>query len=142
MIRLIRSAGLAAASAFLCLAGCGESAGPVDRERTVPVTGTVTYNGTPVADASVSLVPETPVGEAASKKGAFGKTDASGKFTLTTFEPGDGAVPGNYKVTVRKYEGETSTAAPQESDDYVPPEEVEDDTPSAAPKSLLPEKYS
>lgn len=133
---------LALASGMLatCLwsAGCGETA-KVTSEKTVPVTGTVTYNGQPVADATVTFVPETAPGEAASGRGAFGRTDAAGKFELMAFNPGDGAVPGTYKVTITKTEGETASGPETGADDYVDPAETE--TPAAAPKQLLPAKY-
>ena len=69
--------------------GCG-SPGTVP---TAEVTGTVTYNGAPVADASVGFIP-------ASGRPASGITDASGKFTLSSFGEGDGAVPGQHKVAI------------------------------------------
>ena len=31
---------------------------------------------------------------------AYGRTDAEGRFTLTTFDHSDGAVPGEYKVAI------------------------------------------
>jgi hypothetical protein len=123
----------------LLLQGCAGAGSDPNREKTVPVKGKVTYKGDPVADASVTLIPDTPPGQTATRKGAFGRTNNAGEFTLTTFEPDDGAIPGNYKVTVRKYEAQKSTAALQESDDYVPPEESGED--SGPPKSLLPAQY-
>lgn len=74
---------------MLVLSGCG-SEGTADTET---VTGTVTYNGAPVADASVTFTPDKG-------RPATGITDAAGKFTLTTFAKDDGAVPGNHRVTV------------------------------------------
>lgn len=105
------------------------------------MTGTVTFNGAAVEGATVSYVPE----EETTGKGASGVTDAAGKYTLSTFANGDGAVPGRYQVTVVKVEQSTA-AAPQgavvkgEYDaDYVPPDI--DAPPPAPPKKLLPEKY-
>jgi hypothetical protein len=71
------------------LAGCGQS-------ETVPVTGTVLLDGQPAANAEVLFAPT---------KGrlASGSTDASGRFTLSTSRPNDGAVPGEHKVTVVEY---------------------------------------
>lgn len=74
---------------IVVLSGCG-SGGTAD---TRSVTGTVTYNGAPVADASVTLTPENG-------RPATGITDSAGKFTLTTFKQSDGAVPGKHKVSV------------------------------------------
>jgi hypothetical protein len=77
-----------------------------DRPQTVQVSGTVTYNGSPVAGAVVKFSPEGGSGHAAS-----GTTDASGNFRLSTFEAQDGAVPGSYAVSVSKTEGEAPAAA-------------------------------
>ena len=77
---------------FVLLAGCGPSGGDVPP--TAPVQGTVTYQGKPVESGAVTFYPgggERPGG---------GLLEAGGKFTLTTFEKGDGAVVGTHKVTV------------------------------------------
>lgn len=74
-----------------CL-GCG-GGGPV----THPVTGTVTYHGQPVVGAQVMFTSDAG-------RAAEGTTDAEGKFTLTTFKPGDGALAGVHHVTVVKME--------------------------------------
>jgi hypothetical protein len=80
---------LAAALLTAFCVGCGQS-------ETVPVTGTVTLNGQPATEAEVLFTPT---------KGrmASGQTDAAGKFTLSTNKPGDGAVPGEHKVTIVQY---------------------------------------
>ncbi len=76
--------------AFLMLAsalGCG-GAGPV------PVSGAVTYNGEPVADVNVTFL-------GADGAVATGATDAQGQFAkLSPNVPGEGALPGEYKVTI------------------------------------------
>ena len=74
----------------LLLIGCGES------HDVAAVTGTVTYKGQPVEGATVAFH------GANAKVLATGTTDASGKFKLTSYAPGDGAAPGSYKVTVTK----------------------------------------
>lgn len=97
---------------LLLMAGCGG----VDRPATHPVEGRITYKGLPVADATVSFAP-------ASGRPANGTTDADGNFSLTTYEPGDGALEGEHQVIVMKYE-------PAQPND-----------PYAERKSLLPSKY-
>lgn len=77
------------------IAVCGCSSNP----KTVEVTGTVTYDGKPVEGAIVTFGPTAEDGEAASAK-----TDASGNFTLSTFEKDDGAIPGKYNVGITKTE--------------------------------------
>jgi hypothetical protein len=68
-----------------------------ERPATVPVSARVTFNGQPVEGAVVTFSPHKPGGY-----GAAGTTDASGKTSLSTFEVGDGAVPGAYYVTITK----------------------------------------
>jgi len=64
----------------------------------VPAAGTVTFRGSPVEGAAVLFVTE--------RQGRFynamGQTDAAGRFSLETFRPKDGAVPGQHKVRIQK----------------------------------------
>ena len=64
---------------------------------TVPVSGKVTYKGTPVEGAIVIFVPE------GKGRTATATTGAGGVFSLTTVDA-LGAMPGKYKVTVDKVE--------------------------------------
>lgn len=70
--------------------GCGNG-----RPATYPVTGSVTYQGQPVVGAQVMF-------RAAGAPAAEGTTDGTGKFSLMTFDPNDGAVLGKHRVTVVK----------------------------------------
>jgi hypothetical protein len=82
----------------LLATGCGES-----YPETYPVTGVVTHKGKPVEGADVVLVPSDE-----KLRSAGGMTDADGKFSVTTyFDPehqSEGAMPGDYGVTVSKTE--------------------------------------
>jgi hypothetical protein len=83
--------------------------------------------GQPVAEATVIFEPQ------GSTPAATGTTDSAGRFVLTTFDTDDGAVPGEYKVAVRKVQvikGERPANAP---DDLASPPPDE--------KWLLPMKY-
>ncbi|MBQ9798994.1 MAG: hypothetical protein IJO40_03550 [Thermoguttaceae bacterium] len=82
--------------ASVCV-GCGGSGGG-SRAELVPAAGVVTLNGEPVADATLEFRSATDVPNSL----AAGRTDADGKFTLTTDRPNDGALPGSYKVVVKK----------------------------------------
>ncbi len=62
--------------------------------RTAPVSGIVTLDGQPLTGATITFVPTAGGGP------AVGKTDVSGRYTLTTFEEGDALAPGTYSVTV------------------------------------------
>lgn len=75
----------------LCL-GCG-GAGLPDR---VPVEGTVLYRQKPLEGATVVFHCE------GAPRVSSGITDKEGKFKLTMYEPNDGAVVGNHKITVVK----------------------------------------
>ena len=80
--------------ATLLFYGCG----PANPYGTVVVTGTVTVDGEPMEGVTVAFVPP---GEGLS---AYGMTDTSGNFKLTTAGApfGTGAVPGTYSVTFEK----------------------------------------
>ena len=75
--------------AVAALPACGPS-GP----RPVPVSGTVTVDGQPMAGASVMFMPQ------AEGQPGVGLTDEAGKFRLTSGSSQAGVMPGSYKVTV------------------------------------------
>lgn len=60
--------------------------------------GSVTWNGEPAAGAVVTLHSKSH------SLAASGKTDAAGKFMLTTWRHGDGAVAGDHNVTISAWE--------------------------------------
>ena len=92
--------------------GCGSTG-------TVPAGGTITYKGQPVANANVIFTPDGggPI--------ATGQTDAQGKFSLGVEKPGEGAVPGEYRVSL------TPNEAPRAEGDY-----------SASPPPPFPAQYT
>lgn len=77
------------------LAGCGTGA-DAGRQPVYPVTGTVTMFGAPLTDAMVAFAPLE------SQPTAIGRTDSTGKFVLTSYDYGDGAAEGKFKVVVNK----------------------------------------
>ncbi|QDU63804.1 hypothetical protein Pan216_46850 [Planctomycetes bacterium Pan216] len=81
-----------ALAVFLQTISAGCSSGK-DTPPTSPVSGLITKKGQPVVNANVVFTPEAG-------RPASGKTDHEGHFTLTTFAPGDGAVPGNHGVAI------------------------------------------
>ena len=95
--------------------GCGGNLPP----RT-PVEGTVLYDGEPVAGASVTF---TPVDDGPEASAATGP---DGRFKLSTYKKGDGAVLGKHRVTVIK------AATPREEekkDKPAPPPAEKPETP-------------
>ena len=59
-----------------------------------PVSGTVTCNGQPVGNGQIIFLPPNPAGQQATSK------IIGGKFSLTSFAPNDGAMPGTYSVDI------------------------------------------
>src|SRR5690606_10589289 len=107
--------------------------GNPNRPAVVKVSGTVTHQQQPVKGATVLF---SPLGEG---PGATGLTDASGRFQLRTFEPADGAVPGQYKVAIFKFD--MSTANPELEDDLA--NELRPDSDRlVGPTPLLPAQYA
>jgi hypothetical protein len=89
----------------LTLVGCGGGA------RTSPVEGVVLLDGKPLADASIQFVPQDK------GRDATGQTDKSGQFSMSTYEPRDGVLPGTYKVVVSPPTGVADTAQYGSADD-------------------------
>ncbi len=115
---------------------CGCSGDTEGRKPTHAVSGKVIFNGGPVVGAFVSFAPREgqPV--------ATGRTDNSGRYTLTTYETGDGAVEGNFVAVVTKIaEAKAADAGGEHGVDVeidVSGHGADDEEGSA---SLLPAKY-
>lgn len=125
--------------------GCGGST-----PKLYPVSGTVTYEGKPLADASLLFIPQQG-------RPSVGTTDASGKYTMTTSgQPG--APAGTYSVTVSKSSGQGSAGGESvqlpSSDAQVSEEEVKKvqeqmqqqmmgmQQKQTRPKPAIPQKYA
>lgn len=96
------------AALLLFIAGCG---GGAARPEIAPVSGRVTYKGQPVEGAKVTFRTE------GSPRVGTGITNANGEYELTTFDTNDGAVVGEHRVTIAKFEQEVDSA---ESEGYDP----------------------
>ena len=75
---------------LVLLAGCGDKNAPVS------LSGIVTLDGKSLARATVRFIHQKADG-----RDALGSTDADGRFSLSTLKPGDGVLPGSYKVVVQ-----------------------------------------
>jgi hypothetical protein len=83
------------ASTALATAGCGHSASMA------PVSGVVTLDGKPLANAHVAFQPVATSGAATPGTGSYGITDANGKYELKTFDTDrKGAVIGSHRVEI------------------------------------------
>lgn len=87
-------------------------------------SGIVKYKGEPVDEAIVMY--------SSGDQTAHGRTNAEGKFTLTTFDEGDGAIAGTHKVSIRK------TIYEKKPTKYDSPEER---SVAKFAKEMLPAKY-
>lgn len=100
--------------------GCGGPAAP----KTLKVKGTVKFDGQPLSKGQVSFQ-SMDGGDIA--RPATGTIGSDGTYELSTFADKDGALPGNYKVTVTSYENSPT---------------AEEFAEGAKLKSNIPEKYS
>ena len=120
-----------AESGMICLliaaAGCGNA----DAPQLYPVSGTVTVNGSPLANATVTFQPDKgPI--------AFGATNLEGEYTLRT-GGAEGVVAGPAKVSVTIPEPSTEPTE-AEVERYMKTGEMPASaTPRASP---IPEKYT
>ncbi len=79
---------------IVLLPGCGGT--PERPEIVYPLTGELQFEGQPAAGASIVLY---PLDDSISAR-PRASVDDDGTFAVTTYEPGDGAPAGDYKVTV------------------------------------------
>lgn len=86
-LRPFRPAGLILLAALVG-PGCGDG-----RPKRVPISGTVTIDGQPLKFGSVAFVPQTG-------RTAGGSLDSNGRYELSCYEKGDGAMVGDYKVAI------------------------------------------
>jgi hypothetical protein len=88
----------AACIGALPIVGCGSTGGPDGGPRisTMQVTGTVHVDGVGVSYLKVTAKPASGVGALPLDPSAM--TTADGKFSLSTYESGDGVPAGEYKL--------------------------------------------
>jgi len=111
--------------------GCGDDTGLSKR---YPVSGTVKYKGAPVEKGTISFTPTDAGG-----RPATGQID-KGSYSLTTLNPGDGAMAGKYKVTVTSVEiDNTEMKAIAKGGQFHHDKAFADANKNA--KSLVPSKY-
>ena len=88
-------AAFAAGLLAFAVLGCGGSGDP----KPIAVKGKVVFDGKAVKNATVRYAPLDPQhGRIASAE-----TDDQGEFEMSTFQPGDGVLPGKYRISVTAY---------------------------------------
>jgi len=85
---------------LIAFCGCGRRADKWVERRppTFTASGVVDLNGTPVADAVVAFDSQEH------NLTAVGRTNREGRFSLKTYNPGDGAAAGEHRVQIIKLE--------------------------------------
>ena len=115
---------------LVSLLGCSGSKGPA----TAKVSGVVKYNGAPVEGATIVFSP------VAGGRPGTAVSDSQGHYDLSTYGDKDGAVPGEYKVTVEK--SKTEGEAPNLTYEQINDMQMRGEPiPGPVTKNLLPEKY-
>jgi hypothetical protein len=93
------------------LVGCGSS----DMPTTIPVSGQVTFGGSACPGAgSVKFLP-LEVAAGLPRRPGYAEFDTDGAFEATSFEPGDGLVPGTYRVQIECWKVPPANGAAGES---------------------------
>lgn len=111
------------------MAGCGSKSGQLP---TAPVTGRVTYQGKPVPRGEITFV---PTASQPGVRNAYGTLDEQGRYRLTTYREGDGAVLGTHQVMIVAREELPADVGKQMTPDGIL-------VPGKQAKSLIPERYS
>lgn len=111
----------------LLVTGCG-------KDRPVPVSGIVRLDGKAVPGAVVTFHPEV------AGRMATGTCNDAGRFELTTLQSGDGAFPGDYRVTVQYAEGVTPPPSTNVRDAFSGMAKAKQA--KVVPKFFVPERYS
>ena len=78
--------------------GCAPAA-----PKTVKVKGVVTFAGSKLTSGTIAFIPET-VATGEPMRPVAVELNPAGEYTLSSFNPGDGIIPGNYLVTVVSYD--------------------------------------
>ena len=116
--------GLVALAMLAVLPACSKAI------KTEGVTGVVTYNGEPLADATVKFIPTDATGSQ-----SYGKTNEKGEYKLQTLlgAADAGTTPGEYKVTV-------DCITTVETGNMI--QENGEEKPETVAESLIPAKYN
>lgn len=127
---------LVGAGLVVTLGGCG---GDPNRPKLGKVSGKVTYNGAPVSSGEVVFTPVSGKG-GETGQGARGSIGSDGRYEMTTFDTGDGAIYGQHVVTVVVREKGAENLGKPKADgtfDYKLPKAVTPSKYASAEKSHL-----
>ncbi len=91
---------------LISLLGCGDDKG------TVPVSGTVTFDGGPMPGEGTVQFHAIEAAEGYSLRTGVGEFDTDGFFQVKSFKEGDGLTPGKYRVGVHCWKVPPSMEGP------------------------------
>lgn len=94
--------------------GCGNR----DRPKTIAVEGLITFDGQAPEYPGALFFAPLEVAEGYPRRPGRALFDLDGTFTATSFDPGDGLVPGTYRVRVESWKKPPAMGSPGIS--YVP----------------------
>jgi len=97
------------------VAGCGS-----DRPTTVDISGRVLFNGQPPPKPGMVYFTPIEPAEGYPRRPGRASFEADGRFTATTFDDGDGLIPGRYRVAVDCWDKPPRAEGPP-SNSLVPP---------------------
>lgn len=109
----------------MSLLGCGTEL-PPDQRQVFPASGTVSFRGKPIPDATVRLHPVAPPEDGKPVYLSRGRVEESGNYAISTYAVADGAPAGEYRVSL-SWQGPLSGLSEDEVD---------------ALRELLPRKYT
>ena len=101
-----------------------------------PVTGKVTYQGKAVAEGTVTFYP------VAGGRPSTGKIQSDGTYELSSSEPGDGAVVGEYKVAIEARRVSNAPPAPKTFQEELAMEHKPQPQGNTRVEWLVPEEFS
>jgi hypothetical protein len=118
---------------ILAAFACGCSSG---RRETAPVAGQVTYAGKPVPAGRIMFWPNDGGPPAA------GELDSAGRYSLTTYETGDGAIAGPHRVTIDTLKVNAPSEPAKSLQDELKPGGNSSLSSKSSMEYLAPKKYS
>lgn len=104
-----------------CLIACALAAGCGGSDYDlVPISGTVTLDGAPLAGGVINFQPFAPAGATTGGPGSTARIGSDGRFELATVQGAPGAVLGQHQVKIYSYSPESPVAS---DSDAGPPQE-------------------
>lgn len=107
---------LAAALLLFAAAGCG-----VDRPQTIPVRGRISFDGDSMPGPGMIYFTTIEAAEGFPSRPGTAEFGTDGRFSVQTFVPGDGLMPGRYLAQVYCWEVAPGMGQPH-GKSYLPPQ--------------------